>query len=161
MKSIVYVPGIAHGFFKEDSIEVYAYRYLKAIDSTEENSGKRYVLSSSKMKYGSRDEYISDVATIAEINPDGNKTDVCKIYQLEYSDLLTKLNDKKNIFVKLIFTFYFLIANIFTFIKILVNNKKKNSFSQSLQYIYVGFIFFIVCMGGIFIIPSLILIRAC
>jgi hypothetical protein len=158
MKSIIYVPGIAHGFFKEDSIEVYAHRYLKAIDSTDSNPEKKYSLSSWKMAYGSKDEYVSDVATIVEIGNDGGKTEVCKIYQLEYSDLLTKFTDKKNIIIKLLFVVYFLTSNISTFIKTIISDKTKNYISQNIQYIYIIFIFIIVFAGGILMIPSLILI---
>ena len=146
MKVIIYVPGLEHGYFRQSSIDSYAYRYLKAIDLADSDATKRYSLEYSKLKYGKSEEYLSHVATIRNVNLPNEIT--CKIFELDYSESLVKKYSEKNIFYKFLFTIYFFIWNGYKVLSSLFNGR-FGSRKDTFQVAYMGFFLTLVSLGGI------------
>jgi hypothetical protein len=160
MKTVVYVPGLLHGFLKSESLENYAHRYLRALELTNVKPNSKYVVTYAKMNYGIKNIYASDIAIIKEIKSDGVEQVFCKLYMLDYGDLLMKDGRNKNLFFKFISVVLFLIVSAYEYIKSLSIGKQKASLSHSIQHMYLGSVFILVCLFGVLILPGLYVLLA-
>lgn len=155
MKGIIYVPGLGHGLSNVSSLDNYAYRYANALDLSNEDHTKKYTIYHSKLEYGQNDILQSSYATIVEIDVDGKRSEICKIFELNYLDTLLNSFERSTIVVKSFFTISFLLSNSRKFFGTLFNFKKKNK-RDIIQILYMGTMIFMFCVGIILLIPSLI-----
>lgn len=156
MKAIIYVPGFGYDYFGISS-ELYSYRYKSALDKSNKDKFKKYFIEHSKFKYGKDDRYSSNISSIVEYSDnDNSKNVVCKFYEFEYSEDLTRRFNERNIFVRSLLLFFVLIKKLPKFFQVFFIRKSTLSLVQKAEIVHFSIIFTLIALLGILTLPSLI-----
>jgi hypothetical protein len=148
----IYISGLGQSTNKE-SVEKYAARYIKEIEYS--TTGVIYYSKVEKIYYN--DDQSSLVVRIFQHQKNQLKSDkdtiVYTIYNFEYSELLNQKFQNKNLLFKNIALLFLVIRK---FPILFISLFKKRTYSKGGQTFYMFFIFLIMALAVLFLLPSML-----
>lgn len=152
----IYIPGLGEDYRKE-SAEKYAQRLLKQLDYNNSNSKPEYDCSIEKVKYDVKDELYTNQITIFE-KLDGSKKVIYKLYEYQFSKVLTGQFDKQNVLMKSLVLFSNVLAKLPLILWRIVNTQSGVGYQTRYrgETLYIFLLFLLMSLAVIFLLPAAI-----
>jgi hypothetical protein len=151
MPTGIYIAGLGQSTTKE-SVEKYAARYIKELEYS--TSGINYYTKVEKIYYN--DDQSSLAVRIFQHPKEQPKSEkdtlLYSFYDFEYNELLNQKFQNKNLLFKNI---ALLLLVVRKFPRIIMNLGNKTTYTKGGQTFYVFFLFLLMTLAVVFIIPSL------
>jgi hypothetical protein len=148
----IYISGLGQSTNKE-SVEKYAARYIKELEYS--TTGINYYTKVEKIYYS--DDQSSLAVKIFQHSKEQQKNDkdtvVFTFYDFEYNELLIQKFQNKNLLFKNI---ALLLLVVRKFPRLIISLRKKTTYTKGGQTFYMFFLFLVMALAVLFIIPSLL-----
>ena len=152
MPTAIYISGLGQSTNKE-SVEKYAARYSKELEYS--TTGINYYTKVEKIYYS--DDQSSLAVKIFQHSKEQQKNDkdtlVYTFYDFEYNELLIQKFQNKNLLFKNI---ALLLLVVRKFPRLFISLFKKQTYCKSRQTFYIFFIFLIMALAVLFLLPSML-----